>query len=115
MQQIGILVMTVTPVAEIAAKRGVTFAGAQAVAGEACMGVSDQKIEAGVNGKVITGLTGIWEAGAAIPAATTDLQVDANGRVIPLTGGAVVGKLVAGQEASAAGEFVEVFIINQRA
>lgn len=115
-QQIAINVYTLAnATAEVLPKRGVNFNGLQATAGEACIGVADHLIEVGTNGRVVTGITGIWETGAAVDAATENrLMVDADGRVIPfVAGGAVVGRLMRAQTAAAAGEFVEVFIVNQ--
>ncbi len=110
MQQVGCLVITVTPAATIAAKRGVNFSAAQATAGEACIGVADTEILAGDNGRVIVGVTGIWETGAVIDGTENRLMTDATGRVIPWTAGNnVCARLKPGVTAAAAGEFIEVF------
>lgn len=115
-QQVSILTYHATPVADIAAKRGVTFAGEQATAGQACMGVANAKIEAGTTGKVNLGPTAIWETGAAITGTELRLMADANGRVITwTTGNAVVAKRIKGRTAAGAGEMMEVFVIQSEA
>lgn len=112
-QQVSILTYAVTPTADIAAKRGVTFAGEQATAGQSCMGVSDAKIEAGTTGKVNLGPTAIWETGAAITGTELRLMTDAQGRVITwTTGNTPVAKRIKGRTAAGAGEMMEVFLIR---
>lgn len=109
-QQVSCLVMTVNATADIIAKRGVNFAGAQAVAGEACMGVADTEILTGDNGRVIIGVTAIWEAGAVVDGTENRLMTDADGRVIPWTAGNnVCARLKPGVTATGAGEMIEVF------
>jgi hypothetical protein len=115
--QVSVLVYWAQPkLNDIAAKRGVTFAGEQATAGQGCMGVSDSKIEKDTNGKVNCGITAVWETGAAIPAGADDrLMVDAQGRIIPFSStpatNQVVAKRLRGQTATAAGQEMEVFVI----
>lgn len=115
-QQIGTRTITVVPAANIAAKRGVTHAWAQATdgtssAGQLILGIADENILAGEAGRVIVGETAIAEAGAAINGSEARLKTDSLGRFIPWTTGAIVAaRLVPGQTASAAGQFVEVYI-----
>jgi hypothetical protein len=109
-QQIATRVYTVNPAADITAKRGVTIAVAQAGAGATIMGIADETILAGTNGRVILGETAIAEAGAAIDGTESRLKTDSSGRFIPWTTGAIVAAILApGQTATAAGQFVEVF------
>jgi len=115
-QQVSTLVYAVTPTSQILAKRGVTFAGEQATAGQACMGVADTLIEAGVTGRVNLGPTAIWETGALITGTENRLMADANGRVITwTTGNAVVAKRIKGRTSAGAGEMMEVFVIQSEA
>jgi len=116
-QQVNILTLSLTnnSATTITAKRGVNWAGAQAVAGEACMGVANADIEVGVNGTINLGPTVIWEVGAAIDGVENRLMTDADGRLIPWTAGsAVVARTWKGQTATVAGQFLEVFVVNQQ-
>lgn len=110
-QQLSTLVTTVVPtVATIAAKRGVNFSGEQAVAGEACIGVSDTEILANNAGRVVMGVTAIWEAGAVIDGTENRLMTDATGRVVPwVATNNVCARLKPGVAAGGAGELIEVY------
>lgn len=117
-QQIATRVMTVVPSAAIVAKRGVTHAWAQATdgtssAGQLILGIADENIAAGDQGRVIVGETAIAEAGAAIDGSEPRLKTDSLGRLIPWTSGSIIAaRLVPGQTASAAGQFVEVYVTS---
>ncbi|QBQ73063.1 hypothetical protein kac65v162_gp031 [Nodularia phage vB_NspS-kac65v162] len=113
-QQRATRTITVKPAAEIAAKRAVTFAHAQAGANAtAILGIANEKIVAGFPGLVIRGETAIAEAGAAIDGIVPDLMTDAQGRLITwLTGNTVVARLVPGQTAAAAGDQIEVYLVQ---
>ncbi|MEH2138564.1 hypothetical protein [Nostoc sp.] len=110
-QQISTRVATVVPAADITAKRGVTFDEAQAGANAIIMGVADENIKANYAGRVVLGESAIAEAGAAIDGTETRLMTDSQGRVIPWTTGMnVAARLKKGQLATAAGQFVEIYI-----
>jgi hypothetical protein len=109
-QQIATRVVTVTPSANITAKRAVTMAHAQAGANSVILGIADEDILAGTSGRVVLGETAIAEAGAAINGSEQRLMTDAQGRLIPWTATNVVAAILKpGQTASTAGQFVEVY------
>lgn len=111
-QQIATRVMTVTPAAPITAKRGVTYDEAQAGANSVIMGIADENIPADSNGRVVLGESAIAETGAAIDGSESRLMTDSQGRFIPWTSGSnIAARLRKGQTATAAGQFVEVFIV----
>ena len=104
---------TVTPVAEIAERRFVNWAHAQAGADEDCMGISAEKIEAGCPGLVVMGVTAVIEAGAPIDGSTRQLKSGDGGRAVPCTtGDAVQAVLKEGQTAVVAGAPIEVYPTN---
>jgi predicted lipoprotein len=110
-QQITSRVATVVPAADIKAKRCVTFEEAQATANAVIMGVADENIFATLAGRVVVGETAIVETGAAIDGTETRLMTDAEGRVVPWTTGMnVAGRLKKGQLATAAGQFIEMYL-----
>jgi hypothetical protein len=112
-QQIATRVVTVTPSANITAKRAVTMAHAQAGANSVILGIADEEILAGTSGRVVLGETAIAEAGAAINGSEQRLMTDAQGRLIPWTSTNVVAAILKpGQTASAAGQFVEVYPLS---
>lgn len=109
-QAIGILPLTVLLSGTVAANRFVTVAGAQAGADANTLGVARS---AGVSGDRITvdvlG-TAVVEAGAAISAGAT-LETDASGRAVTwATSGPKVG--IALEAAGAAGQFIEVLLVQ---
>ena len=113
-QQIATRVVSVVPSGTITRKRFVNFSWAQAGAGESILGVADEQIEPGIAGRVIVGETAIVESGAAINGSETRLMSDAQGRVIVwTTGNTIAGRLVRGQTATAAGQFVEVYLFSR--
>lgn len=113
-QQRATRTITVKPAADIASKRAVTFAHAQAGANAAAiLGIANEKIVAGFPGLVIRGETAIAEAGAAIALDVVNLMTDSVGRLITHTGeNNVVARLVPGQSAAAAGDYVEVYPVQ---
>ncbi|ALY07481.1 hypothetical protein 2AV2_29 [Nodularia phage vB_NpeS-2AV2] len=113
-QQRATRTITVNSAADIAAKRAVTFAHAQAEANAtAILGIANEKIVAGFPGLVIRGETAIAEAGAAINGSVPDLMTDSVGRlVVWTTGNTVVARLVPGQTAAAAGDYIEVYPVQ---
>jgi hypothetical protein len=77
------------------------------------LGVADENITAGLPGRVIRGETAFVEAGAAIDGTEQRLQTDSAGRAITWTSGQNVSAyLVPGQTATAAGQFVEVYLVQ---
>lgn len=104
------IVSTVVATGAIAPKRGVNFSGAQATAGQACIGVADTAIAIGDAGRVVMGMTAFWEAGAVIDGTENRLMTDAEGRVIPWTStNNVCARLVPGVTAGGAGEIILVY------
>ena len=90
--------------------RGVTWVGAQAVAGEAICGIADHRATIGDALRVITGVSADADAGAAINGVERRLATDANGRLIPWAAGIVAARLVpkTGNTAVGLGDTVEV-------
>jgi hypothetical protein len=107
-QNIPVLTLSVKASADVAARRFVTVAGAQAGAGARALGVSRVS---GVSGDMlpVDALgTSIVEAGAAF-AVGAALQSDADGKAITKDAGATLACAL--QAATAAGDMVEVFNI----
>lgn len=108
---LSLLTLTVTAAGALAANRFVTQAGAYPAAGAAAFGVT--RTSAATAGDLVPvdvlG-TAIAEAGAAI---TLDaaLQLDATGRVVPLTVGSKSPVARAMAAAGAAGELIEVLLV----
>lgn len=109
-QSINVLTLSVTSAAALTAHRAVTRAGAHAATD--IYGIT--KFDASAAGQEVACAvqgTEFVEAGAAIPVGTLYVIADAQGRAI--AGGnaaACLGKLVRGQSASGAGEFVEIVL-----
>ena len=109
-QHIPLLALTATATATLTANRFVTFAGAVPSADANTFGVVRQSAVSGDKITVDVLGTAIVEAGAAITAGAT-LKTDASGRGITwATSGAKVG--LALQSASAAGDLIEVLLIQ---
>ena len=103
--------ITVVATSAIAKGRGVNWAGAQAGAGEAIVGIADHTVAPGDPVRVITtGNTADAEAGAAINGTERRLATDANGRFVPWTAGIVAARLMprGANTAGALGDFIEV-------
>lgn len=112
-QQIATRLVTVTPTADITAKRAVNMAHAQAGANSVILGIADETILAGTSGRVIVGETAIAEAGAAIDGTNQRLMTDSLGRLVPWTSTNVVAAILKpGQTATAAGQFIEVYPLS---
>lgn len=107
-QGISILKLSVKATAAIVARRFVTIGGTVAAAGVTALGVSD--FAGAIGDDVTVHVVGTWpvEAGAAI-AAGSAIESDATGRAIPLAAGIKLGRTL--QAATAAGQFIEVFLI----
>ena len=106
-----LLALTVLASGAVTEYRFVTPAGAQvAGAGVNTLGVARQT-SADTDQMTVDALgTAVVESGAALTA-NGPLQVDATGRVIDKAAGVTVARLLPGQAASAAGQFVEVLLI----
>ena len=106
---IAILTLTVKAGGALAAGRFGTRAGASPAAGAGAFGCPRTKAEAA--GDLVPcdvqGTT-VAEAGAAITADQT-VQVDAQGRVVPFSTGAAVGRAM--EAAGAAGAFIEILLV----
>ena len=112
LSQQATIVFTVVAAGTIKGKRGVNWLGQQAVADSAIMGIADCDAVAGDALRVVQGVTAVAESGAAIDGTETRLKTDAQGRLVPWTTGVTVAaRLMPGQTATAAGQFVEVFPI----
>lgn len=112
-QSIALLTLTIAASGAVVANRFVTPANAQAADGENTLGVATTAAANGDALAVEVLGTSIVETGAAVAAGAT-LKSDAAGRVIPwATSGAKVA--VALQAATAAGEFIEVLLIQNAA
>jgi hypothetical protein len=108
-QGIALLTLGVTAAAQIYPCRAVTAGGVHAATDLYGIANSDGRVNDYVAVDVV-GAPAI-EAGAAIPAGTKYVIADAQGRAIPGgTAAACLGKVVPGQSASAAGEFVQVLL-----
>lgn len=98
----------------IAKGRGVAWSGTQAndgvsAAGVPIMGIADHAAVQGEALRVVFAVSAMAESGAAIDGTENRLKTDAQGRLIPWTNGSVVAaRLMPGQTAAAAGEYVEV-------
>ena len=106
----GIFPLTTIATTALTEKRFVTFTGAVPAADANVMGVVRQNAVIGDAVTVDTLGTAIVEAGAAITAGAT-VKTDATGRAITwATAGAKVA--IAMQSASAAGDFIEVYLLQ---
>jgi hypothetical protein len=107
-------VMTIVAQGSITMKRGVALDGTQAGAGVRCFGPADHGGLQGEAIRVVTGVSAMWESGAAINGSVRTLKTDAQGRVIPTSDpeDVVCAILLPGQTASGAGEFPEVMPVR---
>lgn len=96
----------------IAAKRFVTPALTQAGAGVSTIGVSDYEGAIGDDFSIIVIGTAVVEAGAAIDGTVRAVESDAQGRAIPKNTGKTAGILMPGQTATAAGQSVEILVVQ---
>lgn len=109
-QGISLLTLKVAAAGALTAHRAVTAAGAHAAADVYGVTAADALAVGEVVPVDVVGAVPI-ESGAAIAAGTKYVIADAQGRAI-LGGSAAacLGKLVPGQSASAAGEFVQILL-----
>lgn len=108
----ALLTVGVAPTATLTQYRAVSDAGALPAAAARMLGIAQT---GGTNGGprvpvVVQGST-IAEAGAAIAAGAL-LELDSSGRVVTRSAGVVVGKLLPGYTAGAAGDLVEILIVG---
>ena len=105
-----LLTFTVIAAGAIAAGRFVAPGGTQAGAGVNTLGVS--RSDAVLNDKVAVDSMGtaIVQTGAAI-AANALIETDANGKAITHVSGQIVGRVVPGEVATAADQFVEILLL----
>ena len=112
--QQGYVTFSIVAQGTIAKGRGVTWAGTQAndgasAAGVPIMGIADHAVVAGEALRVIFAVSAMAESGAALDGVENRLKTDAQGRLIPWTAGSIVAaRLLPGQTAAGAGEYVEV-------
>lgn len=110
-QYFPLLTLTLGLTGTVVAERFVTGAGAQTGAAGNALGVART---AGVSGESIPvdviG-TAVVETGAAI-SANALVEADASGRAVTKSAGVTLGRLAPGQSATAAGQFVEIILIQ---
>jgi hypothetical protein len=112
-QQQATRVFSIMAKSAIAEKRGVNRFGQQATAGQAIIGIADHAAALDEAVKIISGETAIAESGAVIDGVVAELMTDASGRFIPwVTPNKVAAIIFPGQTATAAGQMVEVFPIQ---
>ncbi len=110
-QCIPLLTLTLGLTATVVAERFVTGAGAQTGAAGNALGVARTAGVSGENIPVDVIGTAIVEAGAAI-AANALVEADSVGRAVTKSAGVTLGRLAPGQSATAAGQFVEIILIQ---
>lgn len=110
-QCISLLTLTLGLAGTVVAERFVTGAGVQTGAAGNALGVSRTAGISGDNVPVDVIGTTIVESGAAI-AANALVEADSLGRAVTKSAGVTLGRLAPGQSASAAGQFVEIILIQ---
>lgn len=110
-QGISLLALTVVASSAIASNRFTTPIGAQAGDGANTNGVSQTAAAIGEKLTVDIIGTAIVETGAAIAAGAL-VQSDLNGKAITKAAGATAARMAPGEVATAAGQFVEVVLIQ---
>lgn len=110
MQQRPILEFPIVAAGAITRRRFVTYASAQAVAGERALGVADYDMSAaGKQGNLIVLGTAVVETGGAFNVGD-EVQADAQGRAIVKAAGVTNGRAL--QASAGAGGFVEILLIK---
>ena len=107
---IPVLTVGAPAAAAITANRFTTYAGAVPAAGAGGCGVSRSDAAIGERVPIDALGTATVEVGAAI-AANALVETDNQGRAITRNTGVVLGRLLHGQVATAAGQFVEIILI----
>lgn len=110
-QSLSLLTLSIVAAGAVAVARFVTPTGTQAGAAANTYGVSEMAAAIGERVAVTSHGTAVVESGAAIAAGAL-VETDALGRAVTRAAGAIVGRLAPGQVATAAGQFVEVILIN---
>lgn len=110
-QSLPLYVSTVIAFGAIAECRLVGYDQAQATAAANTLGVSQQGAADGDDLAVTVIGSGLVESGAAL-ASGAAVESDADGRAVTRSAGPVVGRVMPGQSASGAGEFVEILLIQ---
>ena len=113
-QSTPILTLSVIATADLAACRFVTAPGAVPAAGASAFGVGRAAASIGQRTPVDVLGTSVVETGGAI-AANAFVETDASGRAVTKSAGVTLGRLVPGESASAAGQFVEVLLLTPNA
>ena len=112
-QSTPLLTKSVVATAALTARRFVTFAGAVPAAGASALGVGRTTVAIGGRQPVDVMGTSVVEVGAAI-AANALVETDASGRAVTLASGTALGRLMPGEVATGAGQFVEVLLLPPR-
>ena len=110
-QNIALLTLTVVASAAVASQRFVGYDGAPSGAGDVALGVSRSDADTGDALPVDTIGTSIVESGAAITKGDS-LEPDADGRAVPDSAGGNPQSARALEDASAAGEPIEVLLLT---
>lgn len=110
-QAISLLTLTLGLTGTVVANRFVAGDGTQTGAAGNAIGVARTAGVSGDNIPVDAIGTAVVEAGAAI-SANALVEADASGRAVTKSAGVTLGRLAPGQSASAAGQFVEVILIQ---
>ena len=100
-----VLTVSILAMTALTVKRFVNFAGGQAVATDAAVGVANAAYDVGEQAGVDTHGEILVEAGAAV-AVGAQVQPDASGRAITLAAGVAAGR--ARDAATAAGDFIRI-------
>jgi len=110
-QAVSLLTLTVTALEAIAECRFVGYGQKQSTAATNTLGVSDYGVAMDEDLAVTVAGTAVVEAGAALVSGAA-VETDANGRAVTKASGPTVGRVMPGQSAGAAGEFVEIMLIS---
>lgn len=110
-QYFPLLTLTLGLTGTVVAERFVTGAGAQTGAAGNALGVARTAGVSGENIPVDVIGTAVVETGAAI-SANALVEADASGRAVTKSAGVTLGRLAPGQSATAAGQFVEIILIQ---
>ena len=102
--------LSITTTGIIAEYRFVSPAAAQAGAASNTLGVARMAAASGDTIPVDAAGTAIVETGAAVAAGAL-VETDASGRAVTKASGPAVARVLPGQAASAAGQFIEVMLI----
>ena len=110
-QALALYTNTVTASGAVAECRFVGYDQAQSGAAANTLGASQQGAADGEDLAVAVIGSAVVESGAALVAGAA-VETDASGRAVTKAAGPMVGRVLSGQSASAAGEFVEILLIQ---